>query len=256
MLSIQKRKNILKKLKGELRVLFGKNLISATIYGSTLTGDFCEFSDFDILLIFKKITGKELSLIRNLKRKYREENLDLDINLHEYGELPCSRQELFIHNNRSLYMQKEICLYGKQLIGKNLFKNQKLDSDQLKIESVKIIHSFHYNVRKLLTKTENSEYDVRQGVKFCLYATLYALAYFDIYPKNKIEAYHLFERKFKIHVRDLQKLKMNPTFGKNRGDLRKAFVFLGSLDKKIFSYHNKAHGHNHPNVGQFRKYTY
>lgn len=192
-LSLDERKIILEKIKSDLIKIFKTDLIGATVYGSTLCEDFCLASDIDILLVFKKIKPVYLKSISDLVKKFKQKTgIRLDINIHTAQETSKIRKNMFWHNNRSLYMQKEMYLYGKQLIGENCFVNINPPATELKKECVKLIHAFKYHTRKFLIKGGYSNDDVRQAVKFCLYGVLYYLAYQGVFPKTKTEAYKLF----------------------------------------------------------------
>ena len=51
---LEKRIQIVESIKKDLLNKLGSNILSATIYGSTLGDDFCITSDFDFLILLRK----------------------------------------------------------------------------------------------------------------------------------------------------------------------------------------------------------
>jgi predicted nucleotidyltransferase len=58
-------KNILEKVRSELKHLYNDNLVNIVLYGSYARNDYNENSDIDLLVILKKVesTGKEIDRI-------------------------------------------------------------------------------------------------------------------------------------------------------------------------------------------------
>jgi len=234
---ITKRKEILQQVKLDLIENLKEYIVSAVVYGSTMCEDFCDYSDFDILLIINKSTISILNKIRNIRDKYLKRNIILDFNVHLNTEMPGYRKDAFWHNNRGFYIQREIKLYGLQLIGEDLFSGLEPKQEDIKLESVRVINSLLYQARKLLiNKKINHEEKIRL-MKFCIYAVLYALASKNIYPKTKEEALKIFSTKFKLKIKPvifLNKKIVGPDkIYKN--DLTKAYIFLSELDKELYN---------------------
>ena len=94
-LSLEKRKELLNLIKLDLEQTFEQNLISATVYGSTLWDDFNAQSDFDILLVFNKITIDNLFSLKKIKVDFRKYGITIDFNVHTCNEIPKIRGKAF-----------------------------------------------------------------------------------------------------------------------------------------------------------------
>ena len=49
---------------------FGNTIYAAIVYGSVLNSDFCETSDYDILLVFKTMNMDTLKTLHNIKKYF------------------------------------------------------------------------------------------------------------------------------------------------------------------------------------------
>jgi len=237
---LEKRIQIVESIKKDLLNKLGSNILSATIYGSTLGDDFCITSDFDFLILLRKAEPSALKIIKDIKNKYRKKGLSLDMSIHTKEETPEKREDVFWHNNRALYMQIELNLYGTQLIGKPFLTNIKPNTLELKRECVKIINSFKYHTRKALAKEQLTKSEIRNYIKLCLYAVLYTLAFYDIYPKTKTEALKIFDEKFNFKQKSIKfyKMKTEKPLSLNTKDLESAYGFLCEIDSKIIKDYN------------------
>jgi predicted nucleotidyltransferase len=151
--NLEEGENVLLPIKNDLKILLKGNIVSAVVYGSSLSDDYCFLSDIDILMILKNADHGSLKILRKIKEKYKLIGFDIDFNVHSYDEIPDKRKGTFWHNNRSLYMQIELYIYGRQLIGKNLFNNKNINLDDLRLEVVRVISSLTYQARKMLINT-------------------------------------------------------------------------------------------------------
>lgn len=228
--------NHLDEIKKILLEFLKKRIISATVYGSALNEDFCNKSDYDILLVVDKTDIKLLRILKLIKLKYKKRNIDIDFNIHNVDDIPSVRKKLFWHNNRGFYMQKEIELYGKQLIGPNLFKTKNISRKDIFIEAVKVINSLNYQARKLLINKELDQSNRILMMKWCIYGSLYALASRGIYPKTKRLAMEVFYDVFSppINPEKFLHIKVARTTNITDEDVEVAYEFLTYLDKKIF----------------------
>lgn len=236
-MDIPERKAILNEIAHKLQATLGKNLISAVAYGSTLCEDFMCLSDFDILIVLHDPTVEALKLLQIVKQFFKEKNICVDINVHALYEMPSFRKEAFWHNNRSLYMRIELQLYGKTIIGENLFTFSEINKKDMRLEAVRVLNSLVYQARKFLI---NKELRVEERIilmKFCIYAALYALAANQIYPPTKKEAMKLFKEKFPnlpdpsyfLHI------KVKTSSNISDADVHKAYDFLVKLDVELFN---------------------
>lgn len=236
-MNLSERETVLDNIAQELKNILGENLVSAVAYGSTLCEDFMCLSDFDILIVLQDPTIETLKLLQVFKKNFKEKNIHIDINVHALYEMPIYREEAFWHNNRSLYMRMEIQLYGKTIVGKNLFTFENVKKGDMQLESVRVLSSLVYQARKFLI---NRELKVEERIilmKFCIYATLYALAANQIYPPTKKEAMKLFRERFPdlpdpshfLHA------KVKTMFDISDVDIQMAYDFLTKLDVKLFN---------------------
>jgi len=240
-MKIEERLKVLENLKNDLLSNIKNELISLYVYGSTLNVDFCKYSDFDVLLVYRdELNFIELEKIKELKEKYESGGIFVDIGVHTLKEMPIVRGKMFWHNNRGIFMQKEILMYGKLMYGVEHFGNFLFTLDELKDECVKVIHSLKYNQRKYISTHPRCFQTKKMAMKYALYAITYGLAYFSIFPKNKIDTYKEFDLKFNLSVKatDLLKIKMNNYEDDYDVILFKTYAFLNELDSYIFSDYN------------------
>ncbi|MDD3175993.1 MAG: nucleotidyltransferase domain-containing protein [Candidatus Nanoarchaeia archaeon] len=228
----------LEKIKTSLINSFGSRILSAIVYGSTLNEDFCQYSDYDILLVVDFPDVEFLKRLKEIKETYLKENIKIDFNTHSKEDIPAIRKELFWHNNRGVYVQKEFDLYGTLLIGENLFKSNCVDKGDMLREAVRVINSLNYQARKLLV---NKDMTICENkilmMKWCIYASLYALASRGIYPSTKQLALKTFYEVFKspINPETFLKLKINNSETISDEDIEQAYSFLNYLDTKIYA---------------------
>ena len=105
---------------------FGNSIHAAIVYGSTLNADFCETSDYDILLIFETMSMTTLKKIHSIKDQYANCGVRIDFNSHLTSDLPSERGGLYWHNNRSVFVQQELSMTGYSIIGSNPFAGYRL----------------------------------------------------------------------------------------------------------------------------------
>ena len=230
------KRAILTKIKGRLRLDFGNQVLSAIVYGSTLGDDYCVLSDFDILVIFEWADYKTFQKLRKIKLDFAKHGIPIDFNSHIFSDLPMNRKDVFWHNNRGIYVQKELALYGEILFGKKYFRDINLDHEKMLEEAVKTISSLNYQVRKMLTNKKLTTENRIIIIKWCIYGTIYILAALDIFPKSRGEALTVFNEKFhpKINPEIFLQLKTSQTHKINQEHLRLAYDYLVYLDQLIF----------------------
>lgn len=235
---LKDRNGNLEKVKQTLINEFGNKIVSAIVYGSTLNEDFCINSDYDILMVVKRPDVKFLNKLREIKLNYMKEKIKIDFNIHSDDDIPSIRKDVFWHNNRGLYVQKEFDIYGRILIGENLFKTDEIDNYEMLKEAVKVINSLNYQARKIMINRniEDKENKILM-MKWCIYGSLYALASRGIYPKDKRTALQTFYDVFEppINPEKFLKIKVERTENITLEDVEVAYEFLTYLDKKIFS---------------------
>lgn len=239
--SLKYRLSVLDKIKKILVETFGDLISSAVVYGSTLSDDFCEFSDYDILLVVNNPDILLLKKLKGIKKDFLKNDVIIDFNVHDIGDLPDSRKELFWHNNRALYIQKEFDLYGAVLIGKNPFRTNKIDNFLMLQEAVRVMNSLIYQARKLIVNRRLNNVSKILIMKWCIYASLYALASKGIYPKSKKNALVVFNKYFDspINPEKFLYLKVNGAAKINLNNIVDAYNFLSYLDRKLFTEYEK-----------------
>jgi predicted nucleotidyltransferase len=239
--TIPEREIILLDIAKALKEQLGENLISAIAYGSTLCEDFTSISDYDVLLIVSDASISTLYEVRKLKENFLKKNITIDFNTHSVKETPRHRKSAFWHNNRGHYMQIELSIFGKVLVGENPFQDTPTTSESLELECVRVINSLVYQARKLIVNRELTTEERVRMMKFCIYGTLYALAFQKKFPKTKTEAM----KEFNVIYGE----KMDPTpFLANKvystntipdTVVHEAYNFLEKLDHIIFESYKK-----------------
>lgn len=236
-----KKEKILDSVKQCLLVEFKDQILSAIVYGSTLGDDYCSFSDFDILLIFKKADFETFQKVNNLKKYFAKQGVEIDFNSHIYSDLPEIRKEVFWHNNRGLYVQKELAIYGKILFGKKYFKDIEFNDMDMLSEAVKVISSLNYQIRKMLSNKELSTSNRIIAIKWCIYGVIYLLASQNCFPKSRRDALIIFNKEFNppINPEIFLDIKVNHPDKITIKDLKMAYTFLAYLDQLIFNIYKK-----------------
>lgn len=234
--TISSRKASLDSIKKRLIDSIGSKIVCAIVYGSVLNKDFSRNSDFDILIVAKSPNIQFLKKLREIKSNYLLKGIKIDFNVHSETDLPSVRKGLFWHNNRGIYVQKELELYGKVLIGKNVFKTNKIDTKQMFAEAVRVINSLNYQARKIIINTNLDEGDRILLIKWCIYGSLYALASRNIFPPDRKSAMQKFYKVFKppVNPEIFLRIKVNRSDNITNHDIKLAYKFLSYLDRKIF----------------------
>ncbi len=241
--TLVEREAILDQIANELKKRLGENIISAIAYGSALCEDFMPLSDYDILLVLDDTSVDYLNIVRDVKYFFTSQGIVVDLNVHSMAEMPQYRANAFWHNNRSHYMRLEIDIYGKVLLGKNLFHADSIPPAELALEGVRVISSLVYQARKILiNRPLNTEERLRM-MKFCIYAVLYALAMRQCFPKTKMDAMKNFREIYPDLQDPLFFLKAKVSASDDISDeiVYNAYRFLLKLDQHIFELYSKNH---------------
>ena len=222
--------------------MFGNDILSICVYGSTLSEDFCDSSDIDMILVFdKELSLSSLGCLEKIKKEYQGMGYSLDLSPHTKKEMIGERKNLFWHNNRGVYIQKEMELYGQIVHGESFFDSTFYSRDDLKNECIKVIHSLKYNARKILLQEPLSFQQKKNIIKFCLYSVGYALAFMDIYPEKRALLFSKFDEIFNLNVKavDLLQIKMNNYNIDDNEIIATAYDFLCEIENKILLINNK-----------------
>lgn len=219
-----------------LKKEFKDNILSVAVYGSMARDDFDSESDFDLFLVFRKVTSKDIKKLRKIRLRFLKNKIILDFNVHIYNELPQIRKKEFWHHDRSFFIQKELQTYDRQIIGDNLFTEVFFTKKEIELEALRLISAALYQTRGIMAN-ENIKYAQKfRIIRFCIYSTIYALAFFNKYPATRKEAIDSFYPLFKTKINPVYffNIKTQRTKNISMPDLYKALEFLSELDQKVY----------------------
>ncbi|MDR2396234.1 MAG: hypothetical protein LBD57_06510 [Endomicrobium sp.] len=228
--------NIKKELLNELE----DNVFCAIAYGSAIGEDFYCHSDYDILIFLKRCSLNEFQKLKKIKQMFLCQKIRIDLNVHTINEIPIVRGRCFWHNNRSLYFQKEMILYGITIIGKNPFAHNDFNENDLRIESIRVVNSLLYQARKMLINKDINEAEKINLMKWCIYSVFYALSFKGIITKTKSEAFEIFPNYFSLNINPIIFLKAKQNNNVSEELIQKAYIFLEQLDSNLFEEYNNA----------------
>lgn len=235
------RQQSLQEIKNALIDAFGEKIFSIIVYGSSIRDDYGEFSDIDVLIIFNEITFQTFNILRELKEHFLKKGIIVDFNSHLTTDLPEIRGKVFWHNNRGIYVQKEIADYGKVLYGPKIFDSREPSEELMVDEAVKVVSSLNYQARKMLSNKALGTTERITMMKWCIYGVMYVLAAVQIFPQNRREGVKIFVERFNPPVNPELFLDRKTTCGADitDDDVKMAFDFLVYLDKLIFNIYKK-----------------
>ncbi len=235
---INTRKENLEIIKQSLLSEFKDNITSAIVYGSTLQEDFGEFSDYDIIIVMKNCEASNMQKLKDIRDNLMNKlGIIIDFNVHSINDIPSIRKNVFWHNNRGFVLQKEFTIYGKTIIGSNIFEGCLLNESDIKIECIHVLNSYVYQVRKFLINKQLNLSERDTIIKFCIYAVMYSLAYLGKFPNSKTKCLDIFPQFFKTKYNPKMffELKKNNPANITMEDLLKAYEFLCEIDELIFN---------------------
>ena len=225
---------------------FGNTIYAAIVYGSVLNSDFCETSDYDILLVFKTMKMDTLKTLHNIKKYFESIGIIIDFNSHLISDLPNERGKLYWHNNRSVFIQQELASTGYSIIGGNPFAGYKAEIKDMQIEAVRMLNSFAYQSRKLIiNKDLNNTENRLLLVKWCIYGSLYLLAGKGLFYNSRKEGLSQFTNVIKTNTDPMCFLyiKINRPKMITDEDIELAYDYINYLDiyainmfKQVVSY--------------------
>ena len=212
---------------------FGNSIHAAIVYGSTLNADFCETSDYDILLIFETMSMTTLKKIHSIKDQYANCGVRIDFNSHLTSDLPSERGGLYWHNNRSVFVQQELSMTGYSIIGSNPFAGYRADERDMQDEAVRMLNSFAYQARKMIINKDLNNAENRLFlVKWCIYGSLYLLAGKGLFYNNRRDGLSQFTTEFKSDIDPMCFLQMKidrPEMISDE-DIELAYNYINYLD--------------------------
>lgn len=231
--NIEMRMKNIFSIKRTLLEEFGNNIHSAIVYGSTLNADFCETSDYDILLIFEAMSMDTLNKIHYIKEKYAKWGVRIDFNSHLLSDLPSERGGLYWHNNRSVFIQQELSMTGYPIIGINPFAGYRACERDMQIEAVRMLNSFVYQARKMIINKDLNNAENRLFlIKWCIYGSLYLLAGKGLFYSSRREGLSQFVKEIESDIDPMCFLHMKierPEMISN-DDIETAYNYLNYLD--------------------------
>lgn len=217
---------------------FENSIYAAIVYGSTLNADFCEISDYDILLIFKTMCMETLKKIHSIKKQFENLGVRIDFNSHLISDLPNERGELYWHNNRSAFIQQELSMTGYPIIGSNPFTGYRADIKNMQVEAVRMLNSFAYQARKMII---NKDLNIAENrlflVKWCIYGSLYLLAGKGLFYNSRREGLAQFVKEFESDIDPMCFLQMKidrPDMISDE-DIEMAYDYINYLDRCAIS---------------------
>lgn len=225
----------------KFKSLLKSNLVSVMLHGSYAQDFNHKNSDIDYFLILKKIDLPTLFEIRKLKEDAEQEyGREISINIQKVSEMPKIRKETFYHKNRCALFLHEANKIDKVLIGENPYYLKDLPSEQeLKIESIKIINSFAYFLRKYLVNSD-LDFSFKESLRYVVMSTQYANAFVGDYPKSTKDSVESFSKNFsdfslKELPMELIEIKRGTTkvYDKEK-ILGQSIAFLEELDEYLF----------------------
>lgn len=231
-----RKSEILDLVKHRLLAEYGEQILSAVVYGSVFDDDFCASSDFDILIIFNQVNFETVKRLKGIRNDFAKEGVRIDFNSHVLSDLPQSRGEVFWHNNRGAYVQKELASYGKVLIGKQYFQDAAPDHTTMTTEAVRVVNSLNYQARKMIA---NSELDAKNRIvmmKWCIYGTIYVMAALGWFLESRRRTLSEFKRRYNPPIDPLMflDLKIGPSAKITDEHLEMALDYLSYLDRLAF----------------------
>lgn len=215
-----------------------KNLVSLYSYGSALTSYFSALSDYDFLVILKDAHQIQLELLKNIVQEYHNRGVSIDINVQTEDEMPSIRGNAFWHNNRGLYIQSEIRMYGKLLYGKEQFRLPKsFNKKALQLEALRVANSLVYQTRKSFINRSQDDMEKYKILKFCIYAAIYALAAKGIFPEKHSDIIDLFLREFPglDNPNKFLNAKKSDIKSVSMDTIHEAYNFLKKIDIELYN---------------------
>ena len=207
--NMEMRKKNIFSIRETLLDTFGNNIYAAIVYGSTLNADFCETSDYDILLVFENMSMQILKKIHTIKEQFENLGVRIDFNSHLISDLPNERGGLYWHNNRCVFIQQELSMTGYPIIGSNPFAGYKADIKDMQVEAVRMLNSFAYQARKMIINKDLNNAENRLFlVKWCIYGSLYLLAGKGLFYKSRRVGLSQFVKEFEPDIDPMCFLQM------------------------------------------------
>lgn len=217
---------------------FKENVISIYAMGSFVERTFSGFSDIDLNIFLKKADFKELyalkKSIRVTEQRFRRK---VDTNILSEKELKIIDSIVFPHKYRHALLIFEIKHYNCLLYGEEILKDIRIDYSDLYEETLKLLLTLGYRIRKIYLAGGTIKEAKKQAVKFVIYACKFALINKGIYVYDNDIVEKKFLNKFS-YLKDLLIVKECFEIYKNRNKgislsiLRRAVNFIERLSEE------------------------
>jgi len=186
---------------------FKDNIISIYAMGSFVEGTYSKFSDIDLNIFLKKADFKELYALRKAIRVTEQKfGRKIDTNIISEKELKVIDSIVFPHKYRHALLIFEIKHYNCLLYGTDILRNIKINYAELYEETVKLLLTLGYRIRKIYLASGTIKEAKEQAVKFVIYACKFALINKGIYVYDNEEVEKEFLDKFS-YLEDLTIVK-------------------------------------------------
>ncbi len=161
---------------------FKDNVISIYAMGSFIERTFSKLSDIDLNIFLKKADFKELYALRKVIRITEQKfGRKVDTNIISEKELKVVSSIVFPHKYRHALLIFEIKHYNCLLYGIDILKDVKIDYAELYEETIKLLLTLGYRIRKIYLTSRMIKEAKKQAVKFVIYACKFALINKGIY---------------------------------------------------------------------------
>lgn len=168
------------------------NIIAIYTMGSFAEGIISRKSDIDLNIIVKKAKYNDLYYLRKaIKKTERKFERKIDSNIISKKEIhkDIINSLIFPHKYRHALLIYEIKHYNCLLHGKDVFKRIKINYEELYEETLKLLLTLGYRIRKIYLTGRTLSEAKNQAVKFVVYACKFALINkgIYIYDNDKVE---------------------------------------------------------------------
>jgi len=169
-----------------------KNVIAIYTMGSFAEGTANEKSDIDLNIFVIKADYQDISnlkiAINDTEKKFGRK-IDNNIISQKEIEKGVINTLLFPHKYRHALLLFEIKYYNCLLYGKDILKSIKINYNELREETLKLLLTLGYRIRKIYLASGSLNEAKKQSVKFVTYACKFALIHkkIFIYGDNEVE---------------------------------------------------------------------
>ncbi|MBS3107641.1 nucleotidyltransferase domain-containing protein [Candidatus Woesearchaeota archaeon] len=179
--------------------LVKNNVIAIYTMGSFAEGIVKKSSDIDLNIFINRADYKDLTLLKKaIVQTEKKCGRKIDTNLISEKEVRegIIGSRVFPHKYRHALLIYEIKYYNCLLYGKNILAKITFNYDELFEETIKLLLTLGYRLRKLYLATATIAETKKQAVKFATYACKFALINKGIFVYNDKDAERYFMKYF------------------------------------------------------------